>query len=456
MNYQPGLNNRQIKQKRDDEKSSRQPNDAQNLQEARTTPQGQNQFKQSQMLSSMPKPNDMIFPNGEKSAIDYTKKQINIAQVLSDFRNTANAIGAPSEIRGEVEAYLNLIQNQASKENPNTQIIQANLKNASQILDEYITQTLQKPSKVVENWVDTLFLQRIDYKIPTEEASLQASELADENVPETLEQPTEQEPKENAQSDFYVPLDAHLRSMFIQAKKYSAIDNKEKALAAFQNVVEYAEETGDSQTAAMAYYEQGKIFDEFDRVDDALYSYKRAAEDTQDNNIRARAHISMGKIYDDYVKFEPAVEHYCAAVSFAGESDNLNLQTKALSNLAKIHAGRYDKTNSFIFMDMAETAAEETNNERLKGITFASNAKCCDKLNEKARAIELYGKSAQSFYGIDYYEGLANDYAKAGDLMLEYGNKAKAKKLFSKAFIALQQCDNPELKQEVISKITSL
>ena len=38
------------------------------------------------------------FPNGQKSAIDYSKSQVNIAQILTDFKNTALAIGSPPNI----------------------------------------------------------------------------------------------------------------------------------------------------------------------------------------------------------------------------------------------------------------------------------------------------------------------------------------------------------------------
>ena len=107
-------------------------------------------------------------------------------------------------------------------------------------------------------------------------------------------------------------------------------------------------------------------------------------------------------------------------------------------------------------MDMTDTIAEETRSGKIKGITFASNADCCEKLNEKARALGYYGKSAQLYTQEGYYEGLAKDYSKAADIMVQYGNEAKAKKLLSKAYIAIQKCDNPELKQEIVDKITSL
>ncbi len=446
-----GINNRQISRKKDEEKNS------QSSQSAEENVQDSNKNMQRSIPSKRG-----VFPNGEQTAIDYTKRKININQVLTDFKNTANAIGAPDDIKSEVFSYLGLIENQSQKENPNPQIIQSNLKNASQILDEYITNTLKKPSKVVENWVDALFLQQIDYKshvIAQKEPEIQKFGEVEqvEVVPSAVNSQeiiTQEEPQKD--NNFYVPTDSRLRSMFIQAKKYAAIDRNEQALYSFEKVLDYAEEIGDSQTAAIVHYEQGRLYDGFNSIDDALYNYDRAIKQTSDNNIKARAHLSMGKIYDDFVKFQPAVEHYCAAVSFAGEADNLKLQTKALADLTQVHTDRYDKNNAFMFMDMANTIADETGSRKLIGITYTKSAKCCEKLNEKARALELYGKASGEFNTVQDYENLAKNYKSAADIMLGFGNKAKAKKLLSKAYIALQECNNNELKQEVVARITAL
>ena len=104
------------------------------------------------------------FPNGQKSTIDYSKSQVNIAQILTDFKNTALAIGSPPNILQEVEQYLALAETQSLKNEPNKKIIQSNLKNASNVLDEFISKTLNKESKVVENWIEALFLQQVNYK----------------------------------------------------------------------------------------------------------------------------------------------------------------------------------------------------------------------------------------------------------------------------------------------------
>lgn len=404
-------------------------------------------------------PSNSYFPNGEKVAIDYSKRQINIEQVLKDFQNTANAIGAPDNIKSEVGQYLKLVENQAVKDNPNQQIVQSNLRNASQILDEYITNTLKKPSKVVENWVDALFMQKIDYKMqPTEKPQEIIEEPNEKEIISQTEQVSEKQENEQVvqNGNIYVPSDTNLKRMFIQAKKYSAINEKEKALYSFQTAMDYAKEIGDEQTCAMIHYEEGKLFDDFNQISEALYNYNQAAEQSSDNNIKARAHVSMAKIYDDFVKLDTAVNHYFAAVSFAGEADNLPLQAKALADLGQIHAEKYDKQNSLMFMSFADTIADETNNNKVKSVISAKNATGCEILNEKKRALKYYGDSAMACTKTDDKLNLAKSYKNASELMLEYGNSAKAKKLMAKAYIAAQSTNNSAIKKEISAKLAKL
>lgn len=439
-----GIQNRQIKRKKEDEPSS------QSSKQAENNPQEERKHSANN-----------YFPNGEKVAIDYTKRQIGIEQVLSDFRNTANAIGAPDNVKSEVASYLTLIENQSQKETPNPQIIQANLKSASQILDEYITNTLKKPSKVVENWVDALFLQQIDYKAQTpvepaeEDVIVEAQE--DEQVLAEQAQTDEIAVQTNqTSSEIYVPQDPQLRRMFIQAKKFAAIDEKERALYSFQNVMEYADEIGDSQACAMIHFEEARLYEEFNQIEDALYNYDRAAKQSTDNNIKAKSHIYMGKIYDDYVKLEPAIDHYCAAVSFAGEADNLKLQTKALSDLAQIHTEKYDKTNALMFMDLSQTVAQETQDNKIVGLISSKNANNCEKLGENARALKYFGNSAKAYSQTQDNESLAKNYVSAAEIMLSYGNSAKAKKLLAKAYLAAQNIENMGLKEEISSMLAQV
>ena len=455
------INQKQIQKKEDDEKKSQSSQNAEknNSESAKRN----NEFTSGSH-----------FPNGEKVAIDYTKKQIGIEQILSDFKNTATAIGTPDDIKSEVLSYLNLVESQAKKEFPNREIIQSNLKNASKILDEYITKTLNKPSKVVEEWVDTLFLQPVDYKlqkqveeVPQNVIEPEITEEKQEIFPQETQETTEvieqnivkedkQPQKQITQQEIYVPKNELLKRMFIQAKKYALIDNKESALYNFKNAMEYAEEIGDEQTQAMIHYEEGKLYSEFNQSEDALYNYAIAALQTEDNNLKARAYLSMGKIYDDYVNFEPAVEHYSAAAGFAGEADNLKIQSKALSDLAQIHTRRYDKNNADMFMKLAAISANSSNDNKVIGLIYAKNAKMQVKLGETARALTSYSASSEAFSKLSENENLAKNYREAAFIMKDYGNLSKAKILLQKAYSAAKKTENPELKMLIMQDLETV
>ena len=64
-------------------------------------------------------------------------------------------------VADSVKQYLDLVERESKKETPSRDIITANLKIASKISDSFIARTLNKPSNVVEGWIDALFLQKI-------------------------------------------------------------------------------------------------------------------------------------------------------------------------------------------------------------------------------------------------------------------------------------------------------
>lgn len=90
--------------------------------------------------------------------------RVNIAQIIKDFRGTYAAIGTPQCLVDEVEDYLKQVIEHTKGEAPSINFVQTNLQNAAVIIDKYISETLDKDSKVVQNWLDALFLQRINYK----------------------------------------------------------------------------------------------------------------------------------------------------------------------------------------------------------------------------------------------------------------------------------------------------
>lgn len=423
------------------------------------------------------------YPNGQKSTIDYSKSKVNIAQIITDFKSTANAIGAPPTVIQEVEQYLTLAENQSLKNEPDKKLIQSNLKNASNVLDKFISQTLNKKSKVVENWIEALFLQQVDYKsdpstvnedflvkLPDKETGDMkpisqnlASQAAQETPQaeaiqpqETVEQPQQEATQEPVQkevtqkrSNVYIPQDPQVRKSFLQGKKYASINQPSKAIEAFNAALTQAQYIGDTNAEGMASFELGKIYDNQDNLDKALGLYNQAYRASNDNNLKAQALYAMAEIYNDVVYFEPAMDHYFAAISYAGEAENLNAQTKALSDIADMYAERYNVAQTYKFYGAAKNIALETNNPKTMGAIWSRSGDSLSILNENINALQDYKSSARFYEQAESPVKMAKNYEKASMVMRKLGNRKKAQSLLEKAHILAIRAADADYAQKI-------
>lgn len=393
---------------------------------------------------------------------------INIAQILKDFRNTAAAIGTPDDLKEEVNGYLSLIEAQVQKDNPNTKLVKSNLKNASSILDTYISQTLNKDSKVVENWVDALFLQQIDFKyneneinpqflVKFPEGSTQQEEKADNKtaVQETVTEPVQKEIETNAKVVSLIPQDKELKSLFIQSKKLAYANKPEKAIETFQKALQRADEVGDTETKSKIYYEVGRIYDDHDYYAQALTSYNQSLQNTTDNNVKTKAHYSMAQIYDDVNQIEPALDHYFNSISYAGEAENLAAQSTSLTKMGNIFTDMYED-EAMDYYSVAEDLASQTDNARIKGFVSSSMGNSYEKFGEPQQALKFYSKAVKHYADARAPLKVAQNYSKAADIMVEHSNVSKAKGLLTKAQNYARQTDDVNLMNEIREKLSSL
>ena len=393
---------------------------------------------------------------------------INIAQILKDFNNTAIAIGTPDDLKEEVDGYLSLVEKQVTKENPNTKLVKSNLKNASTILDNYISQTLNKNSKVVENWVDALFLQQIDFNynendintqflVKFPEGTIQRTEKAAEKsaVDESVTEITDTEIATDSKVESIIPQDKELKSLFIQSKKLAYANEPEQAVLKFQEALERADEVDDTETKAKIYYEVGKIYDEHSYVRQALTSYNKAIENTTDNNVKTKAHYSMAQIYDETNQITTALDHYFNSVSFAGEAENLNAQSVSLTRMGNIYSDMYEQ-DSFDFYNAAEDLVQQTDNSKVKGFVYSGMAKAYEKFGEPQSALNSYSKAVQYYTDAESPLKTAQNYRAAAEVMLEYNNSSKAKGLLTKAQNYARQTDDINLMNEIEESLNAL
>lgn len=393
---------------------------------------------------------------------------INIAQILKDFKNTAAAIGTPENLQEEVNGYLSLVETQVKKDNPNTKLIKSNLKNASSILDGYISETLNKDSKVVENWVDALFLQQVDFKYNEDEINPQflvkfpnGSTSKEEKVQEktavsdTVIEPVEKEIQTNSKVISLIPQDKELKSLFIQSKKFTYANQPDKAIETFEKALNRAEEIGDNETKSKIFYEVGRIYDDHSYYAEALKSYNQAVINTTDNNVKTKAHYSMAQIYDDVNQIQPALDHYFNSISFAGEAENLSAQSTSLTKMGNIFTDLYD-SEGMNYFEIADSLAVQTENSKVKGFVSSSQANAYEVFGEPQKALKSYSKAVKHYTDADSPLKAAQNYTKAADIMVDFSNIDKAKGLLSKAQNYARQTDDINLMNEISDKLNSL
>lgn len=399
---------------------------------------------------------------------------INIAQILKDFKNTAVAIATPDDLMEEVDGYLSLIDAQVKKDNPNVKLIKSNLKNASSILDAFISKTLDKDSKVVENWVDALFLQQIDFKYneddinpqflvkfpegSTDRAQKAEQQAAVEETPVAAVEETaveETTTEEIPQTTVKVPQDKELKSLFIQSKKLAYANEPQKAIETFNKALQRADEVGDRETKSKIYYEIGQIYDDQDQLPEALKSYYLSIETSGDNNIKTRAHYSMAQIYDDANKIEPALDHYFVSVSYGGESDNLAAQSTSLTRIGNIFADMYEQ-NAFEFFGVANDLASETDNAKVKGFVSSSTGRAYEKFGEPQEALKSYSNAVKNYTEADSPLKVAQNYVSAADIMLDYNSMDKARGLLKKAQKFAEKTDDTYLINDIKERLSQI
>lgn len=371
--------------------------------------------------------------------------KINIAQVIGDFKNTARAIGTPEDIYEEVDTYLGLVEKTTKKDTPNVKAVQSNLRNAAGLLDKYISDTLNKDSKVVENWVEAIFLQQVDYKYNTEDVN----EAFLVKMPEDkkAEEPSQTQPTQNAEPQ-KPQMDSELKQLFKDGKFASKAKDSVTALNTFERATNRAIEIGDKESQAKITFEVAQVYDHDDDLPRALANYNKAIETTTDNNVKVKAHYSMAQIYDDVKQFKPAIEHYMAAISFAGETDNFKAQTQSLTKIGNMYTDKYDKEAFNVYED-AKTVADESKDASVKGYVSSSIANAYNKFNKPEKAMRYYSDAVKNYKQAGSDEKVAINYKKAGELMQDYQRMDKGKNLIQKAILYAKKANNDNLVKEL-------
>ena len=108
------------------------------------------------------------------------------------------------------------------------------------------------------------------------------------------------------------------------------------------------------------------------------------------------------------------------------------------------------------YYSIASDLAEQTDNSRVKGFVSSSLAGAYERFGEPQEALKSYSKAVKHYTDAEAPLKVAQNYNKAADIMVEYGNSAKAKSLLQKAQNYARQTDDVNLMNEINDKLSTL
>ena len=412
------------------------------------------------------------FPNGTKVAIDYSKGQINISQVLTDFRSTIIAINAPDEVRSEVSTYLDLVEKESKKENPSRDIILANLKIASKISDNYIASSLKKPSNVVEGWIDALFLQKINLKANPDEINpdflLEFPKNAQQRIDDNLAQQNAKAPQKAE-----IAPEQPVQSSEIKVEKVAT----EAVVPIVQEPIEEDIEVESNldlsaptslasapievQTASVGSYAPQN---EYDKQAKQILAQAKAlpttnSGDTQalnllnealgilsagkdaNENIKAAIHFERGKIFDSYDYVDYALRDYFEAT----KASEYNLKAQAYFKSGSI----YDEFNEYApALDgyLSSVAySGEADNAKAQAVVLSKIAALYTKQLDDQNTLDYSSLAGEAAISTNDDKLIASTYSKSASNLQFLGKNEDALKNFRTAIQAFSRTEESEL-----------
>lgn len=340
--------------------------------------------------------------------------RVNIAQIIKDFRGTYAAIGTPQCLVDEVEDYLEKVVEHTKGDAPSINFVQTHLQNAAVIIDKYISETLEKESKVVQNWLDALFLQRINYSYNDGEinqdflvkfpeggnAPQQPDSVVKGGTPQAQEDVGEAIPEQNTQGyepipDYQPqpvqqPVNQTVPIQHAQPPQPLTAHNYPEAQRVIRKapqpvrpqVVNPAPVRRKPQITVIpednelkALFVQAKKQAYSNNPAKAMNIFQKAlmrAESINDSETQSKICYEMGKIYDDNNYLVQALSSYNKSLKDTTDND---IKTKAHYSMAKIYddVNQVDSAINHYMTSVSYAGQEDNLSSQSKSLTNIAN-----------------------------------------------------------------------------------
>lgn len=385
--------------------------------------------------------------------IEYSRqKKVNISNVIDDFHKTLSAIGASEEINEEVKTYLKLVDTQSKKDKPSPRLIKTNLSSAAGILDEYISETLKKPSKVVTEWINALLLQKIDYKndnseqIPEPPHPVKETQLPPQGGTEKTD-PSLLKKDPDVQK---------LQNFYKKTEKLADSGDFRQATINYDKILLKAKKLENKEIETKVYLDKAYIYDVSKDFPSALKNYHKAASiayKTGDNKTIALSHYNMASIYDDFGKIEPALKHYYTALSYDGQAENLTSQSHTLNDIGNIFSAVKKYKTALDHYEVGVSLTKETNDISGRGFLFSNIASVFKNTGKDRNALRFFKKSIKCDIKSGNLEGYSINYEHSADIMIRNKRFEKASDMYKKSLNAAQKLQDDNLTSRILKKL---
>ncbi len=417
----------------------------------------------------------------KSAAINAAK--ININQLLIDFNSTLNAIGATEDVENEVKTYLGLVEHQAKKEKPNKKMIISNLKIAADVLDIYISETLNKPSKVVKDWVDALLLQNIDFKADenitkgafesitgeqpqtaklAEKKLAQKAQLEDKKVENTEFLPVKQSDESISTTKTNSEIENTKIQNLMQMAEEHMTNSPTQALNTLSEAFTIAQKTSDKSSMAEIYSKIAQVQNQINNLPQALDCLNAStilAYSVGNDMLKTKNHKQMGKIYDEAGYMDTAISHYFASIAIDGNLDDTENQADTLNKVGKMYTVRYIEPEAVEYYKDALDLAKITKNTNMMSDIFHNTAitfQNAGTREKNAKALNSYKNAAILAQKASNDNSLTKIYEHAADLMLQMNHLKRAGDLYKKSYRLAEKTNNKDALKRIKEKILNL
>lgn len=336
-----------------------------------------------------------------------TTHQINISQILVDFKNTIASIGAPADVEAKVHEYIAMVEDESNKETPRKETIITSLKTASRLLDDYISNTLKKPSSVVQDWIDAFLLQQVDYKADSKKAEIPASKQIEAQL-----DPNEKQRLESASSVASYNNYNHYQNQINSKKQYAQAANTNTQTTnhvSSQASQDATKEVANTQVEIQP-QEKPKKKLKFAAPDGKIYQGNQViGEKTQDGQAKIYAAEEAAKIsmetkedYQEPIEEQKPLPTSQKATSYKSQTQSVVDKNNGGISVNSMIQGFYEKAKKYLESGDTQKAlesykktlkyAKQYNDRQSQAYIIQGIGESYDELNNIARAAKCFNR----------------------------------------------------------------